>query len=305
MKRKFVVAIRIAIVAIIIATVAAISSPVRSRAAWLYLSRRSAIGLMESLEAGVLTARQLREVALIQGKTRVIEQQATGLTLWETPRGRYWMVSESRDALEWDLAEQARKIYGEGNKGERSGDIVLDCGANVGVYAKTALATGAKLVVAIEPAPENLDCLRHNLAREIADGRVIVYPKGVWDKDDTLRLNRDSKNSARDSLFQLKGSSTDSIQVPLTTIDKLVAELHLTRVDFIKMDIEGAEKNAILGARNTLHRFKPRMALCVYHKVGDPEAIPKTVLDIVPDYRVSLQGFMFKDSIIVEVAHFQ
>ena len=59
----------------------------------------------------------------------------------------------------------------------------------MGLYAKTALASGAKLVVAIEPAPENIECLRRNLAQEIAAGRVIVYPKGVWDKDDTLALH--------------------------------------------------------------------------------------------------------------------
>jgi len=88
----------------------------------------------------------------------------------------------------------------------RSGDVVLDCGANVGVYTRDALDSGAKLVVAIEPAPENIECLRRNFAPEVAAGRVIVYPKGVWDKDDFLTLNVDPNNSAADSfLIQRKG----------------------------------------------------------------------------------------------------
>jgi FkbM family methyltransferase len=257
------------------------------------------------MEAGTLALSQSRAFDEIHGKTKPIRKEAGGYTLFQTPAGSYWMASGSQYALELELAEQRRRIYGKGgNRGERRGDIVLDCGANLGVYTKTALASGAKLVVAIEPAPENVECLRRNLAQEIAAGKVIVCPKGVWDKDDTLALHRDPKNSARDSLFNLEGDAIDTIQVPLTTIDKLVAELKLDRVDFIKMDIEGAERNAVLGAKETLRRFKPRMALCVYHLPDDPVAIPRAVLALAPGYHVYTQGLMLQGSIIAEVAHF-
>ena len=305
MKKVLVAAIWVAIVVIVVATAYAVSTPGRPQAIWIYLSGHSAIGLAESMEAGALTVRQVQVLDEVHGKTKLIQEDAGGYTLFETPTGSYWMASGSRDALEWDLAEQGRRIYGkDGNRGERRGDIVLDCGANVGVYTRTALTSGAKLVVAIEPAPENVECLRRNLAQEIAAGRVIVYAKGVWDRDDTLALNRDPKNSARDSLFQLEGKAINTIQVPLTTIDELVAELKLDRVDFIKMDIEGAERNAVLGAKETLRKFKPRMALCVYHRPDDPVAIPRAVLNLVPSYHVYLQGKMPKGSIVAEVAHF-
>ena len=61
-----------------------------------------------------------------------------------------------------------------------------DCGAHVAV---TALKRGAKLVVAIEPAPENIECLRRNFSTEIEKGKVIIYPKGVWNKDDFLPMH--------------------------------------------------------------------------------------------------------------------
>ena len=171
----------------------------------MYLSGRSAVGFAESMEAGALSVSQVREFEKVHGKTKPIQKEAGGYTLFETPAGSYWMASGSQNPLERELAEQRRRIYGkDGNKGERRGDIVLDCGANVGMYAKTALASGARLVVAIEPAPENLECLRRNLAREIAAGKVIVYPKGVWDKDDTLALHRDPKDSASDSLLRFE-----------------------------------------------------------------------------------------------------
>jgi hypothetical protein len=74
--------------------------------------------------------------------------------------------------------------------------------------------------------------------------------------------------------------------VPLTTIDKLVDELKLARVDFIKMDIEGAEVKALLGARSTLQRFHPRMSLSVYHHPAHPVEVPQAALAAWPSYSV-------------------
>ena len=51
--------------------------------------------------------------------------------------------------------------------------------------------------------------------------------------------------------------------VPLTTIDKMVTELNLQRVDVIEMDIEGAERQVLTGTRATIAQFTPRMAICV------------------------------------------
>ena len=109
--------------------------------------------------------------------------------------------------LAHNLAEQERRIYMAGSVNVNAGDTVLDCGANVGVFTRVALAAGAKQVVAIEPAPDNVACLRRNFASEIAAGRVIVYPKGVWDKDDVLVLHAEPpKFRARQFRHELEGS---------------------------------------------------------------------------------------------------
>ena len=100
---------------------------------------------------------------------------------------------------------------------------------------------GRKRWFRIEISPSSVECIRRNLAAETAGGRVIVYPKGVWDKDDTLTLNLDDTNFAANSVVMCPESAHPSVLVPLTTIDKLVAALKLPRVDFIKMDIEGGD----------------------------------------------------------------
>jgi len=222
----------------------------------------------------------------ILAASRLAEKDPAGFHLWETPKGRYWIPKGSDWSLPWDLAEQERKIYGRGMLGVAAGDAVLDCGANVGVFVREALAAGARLVVAIEPAPENLECLRRNLAAEAQAGRVIIYPKGVWDKEDLLPLNVDPENAAADSFVIRTKKSYQGPTLPVTSIDLLVAELKLERVDFIKFDIEGAEQQALIGARQTLARHRPRLAISSYHRPDDPEKIPALVRAAWPGYRI-------------------
>src|SRR5207248_122638 len=128
-------------------------------------------------------------------------------------------------------AQEERSIYGEGEWGVHRGDVVLDVGAYIGTWTKQALARGAKTVVAIEPSPDSVECLKRNLAAEIATGRVIVYPKGIWDSEGALTLFITSTGVGNSFVEAASpGDKKDSILV--TTIDKVAAELQLPRVDF-------------------------------------------------------------------------
>lgn len=179
--------------------------------------------------------------------------------LWETRSGAFWAPARTGRAFVEQLAEQEYGLYSSGRHSVRPGDVVLDCGASLGAFTRTALSAGAATVVAIEPAPDVVESLRRTFANEIKTGQVIVYPKGVWDKKDRLAL-RQSENSIGDSVV-VKVVPPSSVEIELTTIDDLVAELKLPRVDFIKMDIEGAEKQALAGGRSTIRRFRPRLAV--------------------------------------------
>ena len=74
--------------------------------------------------------------------------------------------------------------------------------------------------------------------------------------------------------------------MPLTTIDELVSELKLRRVDFIKIDIEGAEKRALTGPRCTLVTYKPQLAIAAEHLPDDGEAIQMALVKLSPSYKV-------------------
>jgi FkbM family methyltransferase len=277
--------VKLIFVLIVIAIAAMLYPPLRLSA--LVLAGRSPVcPLSQAVHAEENQKRQIEIKDEILKASTVVSKD-DNYEQWQTPKGTYWIAAGSRYVLPFNLAEQQRKIYGTGQHFVRPGDVVLDCGANIGVFVRAALDAGAKTVVAIEPAPENIECLRRNFKSDIESGRVIVYPKGVWDKDDFLTLHVDDHNSAADSfVINPKGSHESGEKLPLTTIDKLVAELNLPSVDFIKMDIEGAEVKALNGGRQTIAKYHPRMGLSVYHEPDHPVEVPKAAKEAWSGYTI-------------------
>jgi len=184
--------------------------------------------------------------------TAFIHEDPKGYELWQTPKRRCCVPAKSRYMFPFNLAAQECKICGTGEFGPQSGDIALDCSANMGVTDHEELLAGTAKVVAFEPAPENVERLRRAFAEEIALGRVIIIPKGVWDKDDFLMLRVDPINSAANTFILNVEGKVGAGKVPVTTIDKVVLDLGLERVDYIKFDVEGAELFALEGARETI-----------------------------------------------------
>jgi FkbM family methyltransferase len=241
--------------------------------------------MAQALKSSASVRDEIRIKDRILAASRLIREES-GLELWETPKGRYWIPKGNRFVLPFNLAEMERHIYGEGEHFIHPGDIVLDCGASDGDFTREALKAGAAKVVSVEISPSSAECIRRNFADEIETGRVVVYPKGVWDQEDRLTLMVDNANYAANTVALTSESLHPSIEVPLTTIDRLVAELGLPRVDFIKMDIEGAEVRAIAGAGETIRRYRPRLAIATEHKPDDETAIPAAVRKIQGNYRM-------------------
>jgi FkbM family methyltransferase len=235
-------------------------------------------------EAGERLSRIFQSQQRLEAAVRLLRRDGTDFSLWATPGGRYWIPVRSEHNLPRILAERAEEIYFDGGHRVRSGDIVLDCGAHIGSFTRAALEAGAEKVVAIEVSPDNIECLRRNFEAEVASGRVIVYGKGVWDREGSLTLELGQGTSLIDTLTNPSAGTRPGPRVPLTTIDRIVEELGLARVDFIKMDIEGAEERALAGARQTLARFKPRLAIATEHRPRQAESVTAVVLAARPDY---------------------
>jgi FkbM family methyltransferase len=242
---------------------------------------------MEALEGAQKHASVVKDSKDLMAQSHLIATESNQFDHWSTPRGDWWVPKGSDEPAIEFLAQQQNKIYGDGPWGVQKGDIVLDCGAHVGVYTREALNSGASLVIAIEPAPVNVECLRRNFRREIAEKRVIVAPVGVWDKEDKLPFYEDPLNSGGDS-FVIRGPiDRVSANIPLTTIDQIAKQFNLPRVDFIKMDIKGATTRALTGARATLTSSRPRLALSTEELEDNPGEIRAAVMALQPSYRMA------------------
>jgi FkbM family methyltransferase len=211
-----------------------------------------------------------------------------GLFRWETRDGPVWTPKpdEVGTVLAAIFYRRSRwmSIDGTDLVTIRPGDVVIDAGAHLGESTRNALRLGASQVIAIEPAPANVRAFRRNLATQIAGGRIVIVEKGVYDREGVLSFeNHQSWSGEFVEQHEAHGGAIE--QLPVTTIDALVAQLKLTRLDFIKMDIEGSEPYALKGATNTLRRFKPRLAIGTYHRPGDLESIHEIVMKANPAYR--------------------
>ncbi len=208
-----------------------------------------------------------------------------GLELWETMMGRLWIPSPGFYVikhLQWE--QMIQRVYDHPLVHVRPGDVVIDCGAHIGGFTRVALHAGARMVVAVEPERANLVAFRRNFEEEIRTGRVRLVEKGVWNTAGKLTLHLSSVGDSHSVVVPQNQGKDESIDV--ITLDALMDELKLPRVDFIKMDIEGAELKALRGARRVLMRYQPRLAISSYHQKGDPAAICAAVWQARSDYLV-------------------
>lgn len=226
----------------------------------------------------------------LKGKVkRVRSDAAAGLDLYETPTRSFWLKSGGEhmagaELLAYVIAEQEWLTRIAPDRMVRPGDVVMDVGAHVGTFGDDALRRGASKVIMVEIDPVNVECIRRNFAREIADGRVVLVPEGAWNKEGTLSFATGVSNSGTGSVV-LQEQNAAKIDVPVRTIDSMVERLRLQKLDFLKMDIEGAEREALAGARGTLGRFRPRLFLDAYHREDDAVVLPRVILAGNPAYQ--------------------
>lgn len=142
-------------------------------------------------------------------------------------------------------------------------------------------------IYAFEPEASNRAVCQRSLAQF---ENISILPYGAGKADETLRFSQAGSASSIDP--------NGMLEIEVRRIDSLINE----NPSFIKMDIEGAELDAIAGARETIRRAKPSMAICVYHRPSDFWNIPRAVLDLVPDYRVYLRHYT--ESIYETVMYF-
>lgn len=171
--------------------------------------------------------------------------------------------------------EQYRYQSGGVNVGARPGDIVVDgggCWGDTALYFSHLVGASGRVHV-FEFSPANLKLLRENLARNsYIEPQIEIHESALWhNTTDTLSFEEAGPGTAL---------GTGNCKAPTQTIDAA----GLGRVDFIKLDIEGAEANALRGARSTIAKDRPTLAVALYHSLADFVTLPRLIQEIEPGY---------------------
>jgi len=166
----------------------------------------------------------------------------------------------------------------------KEGDYVIDAGACLGdtavVFGKAVGRTGK--VFAFDPVENHLEVLRHNIDQN-PDCSIEAMPFGLSDVDvDCPPIKLQTYNPG----FNIRNQS-----VPLKCLDSLVMDGVIPKIDFVKMDIEGAELSAIKGSASSIRRFRPNLAISLYHKPTDIFEIPSYIAKEFPFYEMYIEHY--------------
>lgn len=169
----------------------------------------------------------------------------------------------------------------------------LDCGAYVGdTIAELNLVLENKQLpleyaASFEPDPKNFEKLTAELSKQQSahpSSRFFACRQGVWSENTVLTFNADSSSSANLVTSASANDSDTSVQV--VCLDDMFGA---ASPNFIKMDIEGAEREALLGARQLISETRPVLAICVYHKPEDLWDLPLLIAEMNPSYDMYLR----------------
>jgi|GEM_PF-1949783 len=179
--------------------------------------------------------------------------------------------------------------YEQANFFVRAGDSVVDVGANIGLYSAFASRQAGLdgVVYAFEPIKKARELLIKNIAcNQLVNVKVEECALSNIAGKEKFSI---SENLGNSSGFFTEDRPTDftSEEVVLETLDNLVNRGTVAKVDFIKVDIEGMERSFLQGAKETIKKFHPRLAICIYHRPDDREVLAQLIKDFEPNYQIS------------------
>ena len=158
-------------------------------------------------------------------------------------------------------------------------EVYVDCGAYIGDTFQEYCNHNSfpKIAYLFEPDKNNLCRIEELVPKYERSTDVRIIRKGLYKHSGELYF-KENKNGS--SSFLAEESVEGSVKLDVTTIDDSIDG----KVDFIKMDIEGSETDAILGAKRTISTFYPKLAICIYHYINNLWDLPLMIHEMFPEY---------------------
>lgn len=161
-------------------------------------------------------------------------------------------------------------------------EIYVDLGAYRGDTIEEFLhftSNNYKKIIALEPDKRNFKKLEKAV---LSLENIEIYNCAVWKYDDTLTF---SYNSGRQASLSKKGKAVEA-----KAVDSILSG---SKATYIKYDVEGAEYEALLGSKNTIKKYSPKLTVAVYHRSEDLFQLPLLIKEINPSYKFYLRHFPY------------
>ncbi|MBU2896874.1 FkbM family methyltransferase [Vibrio hepatarius] len=212
----------------------------------------------------------------------------------------FWPVDYSHDDLPWlyheifDEFSENPSSYDHPMMSHTDRSWVIDAGCCEGFYSKFIFSKNRDCkVIAIEPLQAMKSALGQSFHKEIELGQFFLEQCALGKKNDEMDFVYNASNPC-DSFLGVQSDSSCKYKknkVRVTTLDEISAThgLDLSR-GLVKMDIEGAEMDALLGAEKTLRDLKPNLAIAVYHSYENASKCAEIIKSINPDYNIEFRG---------------
>lgn len=170
-------------------------------------------------------------------------------------------------------------------------EIFIDCGAYIGDTIEKYLENKEgcfKKIIAFEPDEVNFNKLSkqvENMKRmwNVRGDAIELHCCGVGEKTEELGFERYDRNCGVGSKFL--PSVSDGMTCKVISLDEYLSEPY----SFLKADVESYEYQMLLGAEKGIRRFKPLLAICIYHNAVDMYSIPLLVKKMVPEYNLVIK----------------
>jgi len=194
-------------------------------------------------------------------------------------------------AIDFILEQYAYKSKGQTIIEAKPGDIVLDVG---GCWGDTALYFADKVgkegkVYSFEFIPGNINLHNKNTSlNPHLKTRIELITNPATDKTGEIIYFKDYGPGSQ---IKMEAFADQTGSITTLSIDDFVEQRGLKKVDFIKMDIEGAEPIALKGAVNTIKKYRPKLAIAIYHSMNDFVNIPRWIHDLNLDYNLYLAHY--------------
>jgi len=163
----------------------------------------------------------------------------------------------------------------------KKNDVVIDAGANTGIFSAIAANLGAN-VFAFEPLSVFIDYLKHTSR---LNSGIHIIPLALSNTKGEIEININNNDLRASSIIPNKKQANVEL-IKTTTLDYWVRENNISKIDFIKADIEGAERLMLEGSTWILKNFQPKLAISAYHLEDDFKVLPEIILKANPNYKI-------------------